>query len=71
MSYSAGSPPACSRPGAFVLGTAAQDADDRIIYNNQTGQLWFDPDGNGAQTGIQVALLDPASVVAASDIVVI
>jgi serralysin len=56
---------------AFVIGTAAQDADDHIIYNAQTGQLWFDPDGNGAQAAIQFALLDPASVLAASDIVVI
>jgi Ca2+-binding RTX toxin-like protein len=57
--------------GAFVLGTAAQDADDRFIYDNHTGRLWFDPDGNGAQAAVQFALLDPASTLAASDIVVI
>ncbi|HEV2815914.1 MAG TPA: calcium-binding protein, partial [Allosphingosinicella sp.] len=37
---------------AFVAGTAAQDADDRIVYDGATGQLFFDADGNGA--GAQV-----------------
>jgi Ca2+-binding RTX toxin-like protein len=31
--------------GAFALSSAAGQADDRIIYDNTTGQLFFDADG--------------------------
>ena len=31
---------------AFHVGAAAADAQDRIVYNNATGQLFFDSNGN-------------------------
>ena len=31
----------------FVIGTVAQDANDYIIYNKSTGELFFDSDANG------------------------
>lgn len=34
--------------GAFRNGAAAADANDRIVYNQGTGQVFFDADGNGA-----------------------
>ena len=41
-----------------------QDADDRIIYDQATGQLFFDADGNGAGAQIQFARLDGAPAIA-------
>jgi Ca2+-binding RTX toxin-like protein len=43
----------------FRIGGAAQDADDRIIYNDATGALFFDPDGNGGTVAVQFATLSP------------
>ena len=58
--------------GAFVLGTAAGDADDRILYDVATGHLFYDSDGTGATAAVLFATLDnmPATL-AASDFTVI
>jgi Ca2+-binding RTX toxin-like protein len=37
---------------AFQLGTAADDAQDHIIYDSSTGNIYYDADGNGV--GAQV-----------------
>ena len=59
-------------PGtAFVIGTVAQDLDDRIVYNQATGQLFFDADGSGAGAQVQFARLDGAPIIAANDFTVI
>lgn len=41
--------------GQFVKGAAAQDADDHIIYNPGTGELSYDPDGNGTAAAVLIA----------------
>src|SRR5262245_8001699 len=43
----------------FVIGTAAQDTGDRIIYNDVTGAVYYDSDGTGAAAAIQFAELSP------------
>lgn len=42
---------------AFVVGVAATTAAHHIVYNNATGALYYDPDGVGGQSHIQIALL--------------
>ncbi|MET0746326.1 MAG: hypothetical protein ABWY78_23360 [Microvirga sp.] len=42
---------------AFVLGKAAIDAADRVVYDPSTGRLWFDKDGSGPAAAMQIAKL--------------
>ncbi|HEY5712573.1 MAG TPA: hypothetical protein VIT38_11820 [Allosphingosinicella sp.] len=56
---------------AFVNGTSAQDADDRILYDAATGNLFLDADGNGAGAAVLFATLQGHPVLAASDFQVI
>ena len=53
----------------FVAGTAAVDADDRFIFDQASGQLWFDVDGSGAGVQELVATFAQNAVVTADDIV--
>jgi Ca2+-binding RTX toxin-like protein len=56
---------------AFVSGSAAADAGDRIIYDAATGALSFDPDGTGATLATQFALLPVGTTLTAADFMVI
>ncbi|ODN70125.1 tail fiber protein [Methylobrevis pamukkalensis] len=57
--------------GAFNLGAAASQADDRIIYDAVTGALRYDADGTGNGAAIQFATLSGAPSLSASDFVVV
>ncbi|HVQ07691.1 MAG TPA: calcium-binding protein, partial [Allosphingosinicella sp.] len=54
----------------FVVGTAAQDADDRIIYNQATGALFFDIDGTGSVAMVQFATLSGSPLLTNSDFMI-
>ena len=57
--------------GAFAKGTAATQADDRIIYDAKTGNLYFDPDGIGGADQMLVANLGTGLKLTYADFVVI
>jgi len=54
----------------FVIGAAAQDAGDRIIYNDVTGGVYYDSDGTGAATAVQFAQLGTGLALTNHDFVV-
>jgi serralysin len=56
---------------AFFAGAAAHDADDRIIYNQATGALFYDTNGNAAGGTVQLATLTTKPTITFSDFVVI
>lgn len=63
-------------PGAiainqFFLGSSANDPQDRFIYNENSGALYFDRDGTGSAAQIQFASLSNSFLINSSDIVVI
>lgn len=55
----------------FKLSCQTQDADDYIIYNKTTGDLFYDADGNGGGTGIRFATLSNKAVLTAADFFVV
>ena len=51
----------------FVIGAAAADANDWLIYNSATGRLFYDADGNGAGPAVQFASLSTGLAMTVSD----
>lgn len=56
---------------AFRIGTAAADADDRIIYNSANGQLFYDSNGDAANGSTLIAILDNVLPLTAADFLVV
>jgi VCBS repeat-containing protein len=57
--------------GSFRQGANAGDADDRIVYDLESGRLYFDADGNGAGEMVLFAVLAAGTSVTAGDFFVI
>jgi Ca2+-binding RTX toxin-like protein len=58
---------------AAAGAAAGHDADDRLVYNTSSGELYFDPDGDGAAEASRIATLrigGGAATLAAADITV-
>lgn len=55
----------------FVAGTAAKDANDRIIYDAKSGSLYYDADGSGSGAAILFAKLDPKTALTAANFQVV
>jgi Ca2+-binding RTX toxin-like protein len=55
----------------FVIGSAASTADHRFIYDNNTGALFFDADGNGSGLAVQIASLSTGLAMTNADFIVV
>jgi Ca2+-binding RTX toxin-like protein len=53
--------------GEFRLGTRALDANDRLIYDRASGQLWYDANGDGKGGRLLVAVLEAGPAVTFAD----
>jgi hypothetical protein len=42
----------------FYKGSKAHDRDDRIIYDQKKGVLYYDKDGTGASAAVKIATFD-------------
>jgi Ca2+-binding RTX toxin-like protein len=56
---------------AFRLGTAAGDADDRIIYDSATGNIFYDADGSGAGAKVLFAKVTAGTTLTRSDFIAV
>ncbi|MBF9232743.1 calcium-binding protein [Microvirga sp. BT350] len=56
---------------AFEIGTSAQTADTRIVYNRATGELSYDADGNGRGEAVTFAVFDTSVALKASHFLII
>ena len=62
---------AAIKPAQFTLGSAADDASERFIYNKSTGTLLFDVDGIGGTGQVQFATLSAGLAMTNNDIFVV
>ncbi len=56
---------------AYKAGSKATDSSDRIIYDKATGNLFYDPDGNGGQSQQLIATLSKNLAITTADFLII
>lgn len=69
LSVNPGSPPTVDEFEVSAIGEASTSV-TRIIYDPNTGALYYDPDGTGVASPTQFALLEGLPVISADDFVV-
>lgn len=57
--------------GNLVMGTAAAEADDFLLFDGTSGALSYDADGNGVGAAIQIATLTGVASLAVADFSII
>ena len=57
-------------PDAFAAGTEATSSSHRIVYNPETGALFYDADGAGGAAAVQFATVKPGTALTAEHFVV-
>jgi serralysin len=57
--------------GAFFIGAAAHDRDDRIVYDSSTGSLMYDADGNGGGQAKAFAVLEAGLALTPDDFFIV
>ncbi|HAP39348.1 MAG TPA: hypothetical protein DCQ94_06260, partial [Nitrospira sp.] len=55
----------------FETGTAALDAEDRLIYNPTNGALFYDADGTGSSVALQIATLTGNPTITHDDFLIV
>lgn len=55
----------------FGLGTAATTASQRLVYDGDTGRLWYDADGTGRTKAVLIGVLDNKADLLWSDVLVV
>ena len=55
---------------AFVEGTAAADAEDRIVYDSASGFIYYDADGVGGADAILFARVSPGTDLSNTDFII-
>ncbi|SFL49400.1 M57 family metalloprotease [Methylorubrum salsuginis] len=53
------------------VGKAAVDLDDRILYRQTTGELFYDADGSGKGASVKIAVLDNKVALTADDFFIV
>jgi len=55
---------------AFAYGKIAADEDDRIVYDEARGELFYDADGSGGADAVRFAIVSGGSSLSAEDFLV-